>query len=183
MEDLILETLTTAAMAAGLPKDGKERVYKAPVEIKDALLPKPRIEIQIFKAPVKPHRRKLSAYPTPGRENTHRTIRKSLEQVLYPVRLAIVANDENWLKDFAHSLHRDLPRKIADGHNNVVKIEVEAVESTGGGSKLVDVAIKKKLTKVFHLRFTALVTRDEETAWIKDVEINADYQQGGKDNG
>lgn len=183
MRNLIFETVTTAAMTAGLPDDGKKRIYEAPVEMKDALLPKPRIEIQILKAPVKPLKKKLAKYPTPGKETTHRTIRKAIDQIVYPVRVAIISNDENWLKDFAHSLHTGLPRKVADRHNNIVKIEVEAVESTGGGSRLVEVTIKKKLSRVFHLRFIGLVTRDEETAWIKDVEINAEYQQGGMDNG
>ncbi|GEM_PF-1442954 len=183
MKDLIFETLSTAAMASGLEPlaDGTRPIYEAPVEMDEIMLPKPRIEIQILKAPVKPFKKKLAKYPTPGKEDTHRTIRKALDQVVCPVRVAIISNDEKWLKDFAHTLHRDLPRKIADRHNNVVKIEVEAVESTGGGSKLVKVASLEKLSKVFHLRFTGLVTRDEETAWIKDVEINvAGYQQGGK---
>ncbi|WP_027178203.1 hypothetical protein [Maridesulfovibrio bastinii] len=179
MRKLIFDILTTAAMAAGLPyeSDYKKRIYEAPMVIKDALLPLPRIEIQILKAPVKSYRRSLSKFPTPEKEYTHRTIRKALDQVITPVRLAIVANDENWLKDFAHSLHRDLPRKIADGHNNIVKIEIEAVESNGFGSKLVEVSIKKKLTKVFHLRFTSLVTRDDDVALIKDVEVTPTYSE------
>ncbi|WP_321402704.1 hypothetical protein [Maridesulfovibrio sp.] len=183
MKDLIFETLIAAAMAAGLPADadGKKRTYEAPVKMKDALLPKPRIEIQLFKASVKAAKQSVSKFATPGKEQDYRTIRKAIDHVFQPVRLTIVSDDENWLKDFAHSLHTGLPRQVADRHNNIVKIDVEAVESTGGGSKLVKVAIKEKLTKVFHLRFTGLITRDEETAWIKDVEINvAGYQQGGK---
>ncbi|WP_415714398.1 hypothetical protein [Maridesulfovibrio sp.] len=183
MRNLIFETITKAAMAAGLPAgaDGKPPIYEAPVEIKDALLPNPRIEILLTKAPVKPVNTKLAKFATPEKEDTHRTVRTALDQVTQPVRLSIVTKDENWLKDFAHSLHTGLPRSLADRHNNVVKVSVEAVDSTGGGSKLVKVAIKEKLTKVFHLRFTGLVTRDSEVAWIKEADINVDYKQEDKD--
>jgi len=183
MKDLIFETLTTAAMTAGLEPmaDGKIPVYEAPVEIDDIMLPQKRIEIQLFKATVKAAKQTVSKFATPGKEQDYRTIRKAIDHVFQPVRLTIVSDDENWLKDFAHSLHTGLPRQVTDRHNNIVKIDVEAVESTGGGSKLVKVASLEKLSKVFHLRFTGLITRDEETAWIKDVEINvAGYQQGGK---
>lgn len=182
MRNLIIETLTTAAVAAGLPETvgDKETVYEAPVSISDKLLPKPRIEILITKAKVKHLGRKLAKYPTPEKEDTYRTVRLAIDQVLQPVRLSIISADEDWLEDFAHSLHRDLPRQLADGHNNNIKVSIDAVESTGGGSKLVDVAIKRKLIKVFHLRFTGLVTSDSETAWIRDTDFNVDYQKGGQ---
>lgn len=185
MKDLIFETITTATMAAGLEltADGKPPIYEVPVEIDEIMLPSPRLEILLTKATVKPLKKKLSKFPTPGKEETHRTIRNALDQVIQPVRLVVVAKDENWLKNFAHSLHRDLPRKVSDRHNNVVKIEVEAVESTGGGSKLVKIGIMEKLTKVFHLRFTGLVTSDTETAWIKDADFDVNYERGGNNDG
>ncbi|WP_027178596.1 hypothetical protein [Maridesulfovibrio bastinii] len=179
MRNLIFETLTTAAIAAGLPlkTDGEAPIYEAPVEMSDKLLPKPRIEIQLTKAQVKHLSRKLSKYPSPGKEDLYRTVRKAIDQIIQPVRLSIISNDENWLADFSHRLHRDLPRQLADRHNNNVLVSIEAVESTGGGSKLVDVAIKRKLIKVFHLRFSGYVTMDDETVWIKDVNIKAHQKE------
>lgn len=179
MRNLIFETLTTSAIAAGLPlkTDGKAPIYEAPVEMSDKLLPKPRIEILLTKAKVKHLNRKLSKYPSPGKEDSYRTVRKAIDQIIQPVRLSIISNDENWLADFSHRLHRDLTRQIADRHNNNVLVSIEAVESSGTGTKLVEVGINKKLIKIFHLHFCGYVTMDDETAWIKDVNIKAHQKE------
>ncbi|WP_291325250.1 hypothetical protein [Desulfovibrio sp. UCD-KL4C] len=181
MRKLIFKTLTTAAIAAGLPEtiNGKETVYEAPVTISDQMLPKPRIEIQIMDVAVKPSGRKLSKFPSPNKETTHRTIRTAKDLIVQPVRMAIIANDEKWLEDFAHSLHSGLPRRVADRYNNNVSIQVEAVKSSGGGTKLVKIDLKTKLVKIFHIRFSGYVTTDSETPWIKDTDINTDYKREG----
>lgn len=175
MRNLIFETLTNAAMAAGLPLDpaGDDVVYKAPVKLSDIMLPCPRVEIQFMDALVKHSGRKLAKVSGPD----SRTVRVAKDMVIQPVRLAIIAKDENWLEDFAHSLHRDLPHKLADGYNNVVSVQVEAVKSSGGGTDMVEIDLKTKLVRVFHIRFTGFVTRDRETPWIKDVDFNVDYKQ------
>lgn len=175
MRNLIFEILTAAVMAAGLPADpgGEDVVYEGPVKIKDALLPSPRVEIQIMDQAVKPSGRKLAKFS----RSENRTIRTAKDMVIQPVRLSIIAKDQNWLEEFAHSLHRDLPRKIADRYNNVVSVQVETVKSSGGGSKLVKVGLKTKLEKIFHIRFTGFVTTDSKTPWLEDTEINVDYKK------
>jgi hypothetical protein len=179
MRNLIFETLTNAAHAAGFPQaaEGKENIYEAPVTTSDGLLPKPRIEIQLMDVVAKFSDRKLSKFPSPEKETTHRTIRTAKDLIVQPVRMAIIANDEKWLEDFAHSLHSGLPRRTADRYNNDVVIQVEAVKSSGGGTKLVKIDLNTKLVKVFHIRFSGYVTTDSETPWIKEANINTDYKK------
>ena len=188
MRNLIFETLTTALLAAGLTEEGGAKVvYEAPVKIKDALLPSTRVEIQLMDVASKPSGRKLAKFASKDKDTTHRTVRTAKDLIVQPVRMAIIANDSGWLESFAHSLHRDLPRRIADRYNNDVAIQIETVKSSGGGTKLVTIDLTTKLVKVFHLRFPCYVTIDSETPWLKDAEINVDYKKevnhGQENNG
>ena len=98
MEKLIMEAVTRAAVAAGLPA---ERVMTE--SAKDNItLPRPRLEVQMQPATYKRTGRKLGATRTKTQHITKRELYEVSQQVL----LNVLAEDENWLSTFSFDFVR-----------------------------------------------------------------------------
>lgn len=165
--------ITAAAVAAGLPESA---IMDKP-DKETATLPKKRIELSYLQEQYRRTGRPIKKFPTQGSEETHRTIRREVHSVRLPVRVAIHADDEGWLKTYAHAFLAALPKRALDGFGNTVSIKVDKAEYGGFVSKMVEVF--KKRTKTFHISFTGMTTSDMEVPLIRDVTLTPNYRETG----
>ncbi len=97
---------------------------------------------------------------------------------LYEADLTVYANvlseDEDWLSDFSHAFVAALPKGVNDKHGNWVGIRVEkATFSRPPDKRVGDTVIEvfKKADKLFELKFTFRITKDEKHDLIPDFNI------------
>lgn len=174
MLDFYLSTITDAATAAGIAT-----VRLNPKNPTSAALPLPRVDVAWGTERVTPDKGKLTSFPTPGSESTHRTVRRRRFRVEQPVTVTVWSKDKAALPGMADELLMALPRTVADPGGNRVAVKAERAVWGGFSSDVVDVM--KKYSKALTIIFTALRTRDESGRWILDVDN--DVTHGGQDNG
>jgi len=172
MRQAATEIITSAAVAAGLAESS---VMIAPD--KDGVtLPKKRVEISYLAEQYTRTGRPIRKRPTPGKEKTHRTLSREIHSVRLPVRVAIRADDEAWLKEYSRRFVEALPKRSVDDNGNTVSVAVEKAEYGGFTKKAVEVF--KKRSKTFHITFTGMTTTDTEIPLITSVKITPKYREG-----
>ncbi len=97
---------------------------------------------------------------------------------LYEADLTVYANvlseDEDWLSDFSHAFVAALPKGLNDKRGNWVGIRVEKATFSRPPDKRVDetvIEVFKKADKLFELKFSFRVTKDEKQSLIPDFNI------------
>jgi hypothetical protein len=175
VRQIATDIITAAAVAAGLPESS---VMIAPD--KDGItLPKRRVDISYLAEQYNRTGRPVRKRPTPGKEKTHRTLSREKHAMRLPVRAAIRADDEAWLKDFSSRFIVALPKHFTDGNGNTVKVSVEKAEYGGFTKKAVEVF--KKRSKTFHITFTGMTTIENEIPLIKSVTITPKYREASNE--
>lgn len=160
-----------AAVAAGLPEAA---VLHAPD--KDGPdLPKRRVEVSYLPEQYRRTGRPVDKRPTSGSEDTHRTLRREIHSVRLPVRAAIRADDDAWLRAFAAAFCAALPKRATDEAGNIVRVAVDKAEYGGFTRRMVEVF--KKRSKTFFVTFTGMTTRDSEIPLIRNVTITPNYRE------
>jgi len=169
------EIITAAAIAAGLPESA---VMIAPD--KDGItLPDKRVEIAYMAEQYTRTGRPIRKRPTLGKEKTHRTLTREKYAVRLPVRAAIRADDEAWLKDFSRRFVAALPKRSTDENGNTVTVAVGKAEYGGFTTKAVEVF--KKRSKSFHITFTGMTTTETEIPLITSVTITPNYREASNE--
>ena len=175
MRSIATDIITAAAVAAGLP----EASVMIEPEKDGVTLPKRRVEISYLAEQYRRTGRPVRKTPTPGKETTHRTLAREKHAVRLPVRAAIRADDEAWLKEFSRCFVAALPKRMTDEHGNTVTMAVEKAEYGGFTKKAVEVF--KKRSKTFHITFTGMTTIENEIPLIKSVDIIPSYREAGNE--
>ena len=175
MRQIATDTITAAAVTAGLPKSA---VMIEPD--KDGItLPNKRVAIAYLTEQYTRTGRPIRKRATVGKERTHRTLTREREAVRLPVRAAIRADDEAWLKQFSRRFVAALPKRTADEYGNAVSVAVQKAEYGGFTTKKVEVF--KKRSKVFHIMFTGMTTTENEIPLITSVTITPDYREASNE--
>lgn len=172
MEKLIMETVTRAAVAAGL---APERVMTE--SAKDNLtLPRPRVEVQLQPATYQRTGRKLGVTRTKTQHITKRELYEVSQQVL----LNILAEDEKWLSTFGFDFVRVLPKGLNDERGNWVGIRMQKVTPGKPPVKRVgdaEIVVFTRLNTLFLLMFTGRVTEEITHNLVTDVTINPHWEK------
>lgn len=172
MEKLIMETVTQAAVAAGLPA---ERVMTE--SAKDNLtLPRPRLEVQMQPATYKRTGRKLGV----TRTKTQHTTKRELYEVSQQVLLNVLAEDENWLSKFGFEFVVALPKGVNDERGNWVGIRVQKATPGKPPVKRVgdaEIVVFTRLNTLFLLTFTGRVTEEITHDFITKVNIKPQWEK------
>ncbi|MEG6551883.1 hypothetical protein V6C53_16765 [Desulfocurvibacter africanus] len=165
MRSLAERIVRDAAVAAGLPA---ERVGRKS-EKEDKLAPSPRLEIEFLPEGLTRDYDKIARFRTPGREQTHETIRARIYTRRLEVRADVHAEDEEWLEAFVPAFLLALPARTADADNNLLR--VEAFRASLGGFDKKRVEVFRKRMAALHLRFTGMLCRDEELPLVRELNI------------
>ncbi|NDY73982.1 hypothetical protein DO021_19625 [Desulfobacter hydrogenophilus] len=157
--------ITEAAVRAGLPETA---VMDQP-DRETLLLPEKRLQLgyltQLFAR--KPRRiARMASTENPG---TYRTLREAVYETTLTIRADVRSDDEAWLESFVGSLLMELPYKIANADNNLVRVQAVRAVRGGFASKTVEVFTKR--ANALHITFTGLVCRDSEVPLIKEVNF------------
>jgi hypothetical protein len=171
MRETAFAILRAAAVAAGLPETA---IMDAPD--KDGVtLPRRRVECSTLTEQYVSSGRFVGKFPTPGKVQTHRTLRRARYDMRLVVRAAIRADDEAWLAAFAEAFLLALPKRVTDAHGNRVTVSVDKAEYGGFTRRMVEAFTKRN--KTFHVTFTGMTTRDSEIPLIRDVTFNPTYRE------
>lgn len=164
---VIVETISAAALAAGLPEG---RVIDRTVG-DNITLKRPRLELQVLKERFTRTGRKLGI----RRESGEKVRKRELYDVELPVAAQVYAEDQEWLDAFADAFAAAFPPGVNDEKGNWLKIRVQEAElqrpaDTRLGNKVIQAF--KKIDKLFTVAFTWRVTEEERVAWIRETTIN-----------
>lgn len=166
MQTFALETITQAALAAGLPEGRVIDIVK-----KDNLtLERPRVEIQFLP----------ETYTRSGRtlafERTKSELRRKRE--LYTVQFSVAANvlaeDREWLAAFCYGFVAALPSGANDPRGNWVRVRAEKATFGKAPDKRVGdtvIEVFKRFNQFFDLSFTWRVTEERARQLIPTFTI------------
>jgi hypothetical protein len=173
MLDLYLSTITEAARAAGI-----DEVRENPRDPESRLLPLPRVDVAWGTERITRDTGALAAFPTPGSEATHRTLRRRRFRLVQPVTVTVWAGDKAVVEELADQVLMAMPRSLPDTSGNRVAVRAERAVWGGFDTGVVDVM--RRYSKAVDITFTALAARDQTGRWILDVANNVTH---GDDNG
>lgn len=166
MQLFALETITQAALAAGLPEGRVIDIVK-----KDNLtLERPRIEIQFLPEKLTRTGRKLAV----TRTKTEQIRTRELYEVELTVNVNALADDRAWLEAFSVAFVAALPRGGNDSRGNWVKVRAREATFGRAPDKRVGEAVIEVFTKVnrlFVLTFTGRITGEEMVDLIPSLTI------------
>jgi hypothetical protein len=175
MRQIATDIVKAAAVAAGLP----ETAVMVEPDKDGITLPGKRVEISYLAEQYARTGRPVRKRATVGKELTHRTLTREEHAVRLPVRAAIRADDEVWLKDFSRRFVSALPKRTTDENGNAVTVAVEKAEYGGFTTKAVEVF--KKRSKTFHITFTGMTTIENEIPLITSVTITPEYREASNE--
>ena len=167
MQTFITESITAAALAAGLPEG---RVLN--LSEKDNLtIARPRIELQFLPERMRPSGRLLAT-----RRAAQELIRKrEISTVRQEVAANVLADDAAWLEAFSYAFMQKLPRGGNDARGNWVGISIEQATFGKAADKRLGnavIAVFTKVNRLFSIVFTWRVTAEEHAALLPSVTIN-----------
>lgn len=166
MQLFALETITQAALAAGLPEGRVIDIVK-----KDNLtLERPRIELQFLPEKLTRTGRTLAVTRTKTEQNRKR----ELYEVELTVNVNALADDRAWLEAFSVAFVAALPRGGNDSRGNWVKVRAQKATFGCAPDKRVGEAVIEVFTKVnrlFVLTFTGRITGEEMVDLIPSLTI------------
>ena len=176
MQTFAMETITRAALAAGLPAGRIIDVAK-----KDNLtIERPRIEMQFLPEQYTRTGRKLAAARQSvesgdGAKKLMLCRKRELYEVELTVNANVLADDRAWLEEFSVDFVAALPRGGNDSRGNWIK--VRAQKATFGrapdkrvGDEAIEVFVK--VNRLFVLTFTGRITREEAETLTPSFTIN-----------
>lgn len=171
MQTFAMETITRAALAAGLPEGRIIDLAK-----KDNLtIERPRIEVQFLPERYTRTGRKLAV----TRTKTEHIRKRELYEVELTVNANVLADDRAWLEAFCVDFVAGLPRGGNDSRGNWIK--VRAQKATFGrapdkrlGDEVIEVFVK--VNRLFVLTFTGRITREEAETLIPAYTINPTFK-------
>lgn len=171
MQTFAMETITRAALAAGLPEGRIIDLAK-----KDNLtIERPRIEVQFLPERYTRTGRKLAV----TRTKTEHIRKRELYEVELTVNVNILADDRVWLEAFCVDFVAGLPRGGNDSRGNWIK--VRAQKATFGrapdkrlGDEVVEIFVK--VNRLFVLTFTGRITGEEAETLIPAYTINPTFK-------
>lgn len=166
MHKLVFEVVEKAALEAGLPQG---RVM-AQVKKDNLTIKRPRIELAFLPEVYRRTGRTLDW----KRTKTEQVRKRELYEADLTVYANVLSEDEDWLSDFSHAFVAALPKGLNDKRGNWVGIRVEKATFSLPPDKRVDetvIEVFKKADKLFELKFTFRVTKDEKQSLIPDFNI------------
>jgi len=171
MRILAGQIIRDAAEVAGVASDA---VMDKP-DKDTVMLAVPRVELVYKEGTMKKSFARLSKFPTPNQETTHRTIRDRIYTLELPVQATVVCDDEAWIETFLWGFVGALPDSVADDLGNLVTVSATRSALGGFGARMVEVFIKRKNT--ITITFAGIITRDTVLPLIRsvDVETGVDY--------
>ena len=176
MRTFATQTITAAALAAGLPEG---RVLN--LVAKDNLtIDRPRIELQFLPEQYSRSGRLLAV----TRGQKERTRKTELYTVRQDVAANVLAEDAAWLEAFSYSLVQNMPRGGNDSRGNWVRVGIErATFGKAPDKRLGDEVIEvfTKVNRLFNVTFTWRVTAEEMDAMLRAVTIK--LPEWSKNNG
>lgn len=180
MQTFAMETITRAALAAGLPEGRIIDLAK-----KDNLtIERPRIEVQFLPERYMRTGRKLAAtrQSVEAEDGTKKLMlcrKRELYEVELTVNANILADDRAWLEAFCVDFVAGLPRGGNDSRGNWIK--VRAQKATFGrapdkrlGDEVVEIFVK--VNRLFVLTFTGRITGEEAETLIPAYTINPTFK-------
>lgn len=171
MQTFAMETITWAALAAGLPEGRIIDLAK-----KDNLtIERPRIEVQFLPERYTRTGRKLAV----TRTKTEHIRKRELYEVELTVNANVLADDRAWLEAFCVDFVAGLPRGGNDSRGNWIKIRAQKASFGRAPDKRVGEEVIEVFTKVnrlFVLTFTGRITREEAETLIPAYTINPTFK-------
>lgn len=168
MQEFARQTITQAALAAGLPEGRVIDITK-----KDNLtLDRPRLEIQFLPERFTRTGRKLAV----SRTRDEQIRKRELYEVELTVNANVFADNWEWLETFCHDFVAELPSGGNDSRGNYVKVRAQKATFGRKPDKRVGQAVIEVFTRVnrlFVLTFTGRITAEEREQLIKTFTINA----------
>ncbi len=164
---LIMEKVRDGAELLGLPR---ERVISKSLS-DNITIPRPRIELDFLPETLTRGGRKLGAERI---DQGALNIKRELYEVSLPIAAQILADDEDWLKEFSYRLIAALPRGFNDDAGNFVKLTATQGEWENMAVRRVgDTVIEPIVKRGCLLHLTALwrVTADEAAELIKTINL------------
>ena len=172
MQTFATETITRAALAAGLPKGRVIDIVK-----KDNLtIERPRIEIQFLPEKYTRTGRKLGL----RRTKTELTRKRELYEVELTVNANILAEDRAWLEIFSHDFVARLPRGGNDSRGNWIKVRAQKATFFRPPDKRVGdevIEVFTKVNRLFVLTFTGRITGEETETLVPSLTIRPAFIQ------
>lgn len=166
MQAFAVETITQAALLAGLPEGRVIDIVK-----KDNLtIERPRMELQFMPERYTRTGRKLGI----TRTKTDLIRKRELYEVELTVNANVLANDRAWLEAFSYDFVANLPSGGNDARGNWVKIRAQKAAFSRPPDKRVGESVIEVFTKVnrlFVLTFTGRITGEEYDKLIREVII------------
>lgn len=171
MQTFATETITRAALAAGLPEGRVIDIVK-----KDNLtIERPRVEIQFLPEQYRRTGRKLAV----TRTKTEQIRKRELYEVELTVNVNALADDRAWLEAFSVDFVAALPRGGNDSRGNWIKVRArEATFSRAPDKRVGDEVIEVfvKVNRLFVLTFTGRITKEEAEKLIPSFTINPTFK-------
>lgn len=180
MQSFATETITRAALAAGLPEGRVIDIVK-----KDNLtIERPRVEIQ-FIMPERYTRtgRKLAArrLPVKNEDGTEKLMlcrKRELYEVELTVNAHVLADDRAWLEAFSVDFVAALSRGGNDSRGNWIKVRAQKATFSRPPDKRVGDEVIEVFTRgnrLFVLTFTGRITREETVDLIPSLTIKPTF--------
>lgn len=172
MQAFATETITRAALAAGLPEGRVIDVVK-----KDNLtLERPRVELQFLPERYTRTGRKLSL----AHSKTEQIRKRELYEVELTVNVNALADDRAWLEAFSLDFVANLPRGGNDSRGNWIKVRAREATFSRAPDKRVGNAVIEvftRLNRLFVLAFTGRITGEEREALIPSFALDLNIKK------
>lgn len=168
MRTFATETITRAALSAGLPKG---RVMQE-VVADNLTLKRPRVELRFLAEKYTRTGRKLAV----TRTGPSLVRKRELYEVELTVNVNAQADDEAWLESFSRAFIVNLPRGGNDAFGNWVRVRArEATFSRAPDQRLGERVIKvfTRVNRLLVLTFTGRITGEETEKLIPSHTITA----------
>lgn len=172
MQTFATETITRAALAAGLPEGRVIDIVK-----KDNLtIERPRVEIQFLPEQYRRTGRKLAV----TRTKTEQIRKRELYEVELTVNVNALADDRAWLEAFSVDFVAALPRGGNDSRGNWIKVRAQKATFSRPPDKRVGdevIEVFTRVNRLFVLTFTGRITREETVDLIPSLTIRPTFIQ------
>lgn len=172
MQAFAIETITRAALAAGLPEGRVIDIVK-----KDNLtIERPRVELQFMPERYRRTGRKLNV----RRTKTEKIRKRELYEVDLTVNANILADDRAWLERFSYDFIAGLLFGGNDSRGNWVRVRAQEASFSRPPDKRVGeevIEVFVKVNRLFVITFTGRVTGEELVKLIPSFTINPTFIQ------
>lgn len=167
MMDTAINTIKETAQPLGITR--VDYAYKKQ-KIGTIMSGLPRIGITVLPETIKEKKRKISRIV--DEEQSHVTIRHKTHEVGLNLRLAVLAESQDFVETFVRNFIVDMPSRITDTNNNTVAVTVQKAERQGYEKKIVKVRPVVEIG--LYLTFTYILFWDQVMPMIGEVKLHAE---------